>query len=124
MRHSSSASRCTAGAAGFLILSQWSTRPARYGEPSRFDTDAFAAERARLLEDDGASPSKNGIDGQCRLWPFSSFRCDAMTCRLSRQKRTRHERQRIAGVPFSPRLRPSLTNGAEAIRGFVFWAGL
>jgi hypothetical protein len=28
----------TAGAAAFLILSQWSTRPERYGEPSRFDT--------------------------------------------------------------------------------------
>jgi hypothetical protein len=26
------------GAAGFLILSQWSVRPDRYGEPSRFDT--------------------------------------------------------------------------------------
>ena len=35
---SSSASRFTAGAAGFLILSQWLTRPERYGEPSRFDT--------------------------------------------------------------------------------------
>ena len=35
---SSSASRFTAGAAGFLILSQWSTRPDRYGIPSRFDT--------------------------------------------------------------------------------------
>ena len=35
---SSSSSRRTAGAAGFLILSQWLTRPDRYGEPSRFDT--------------------------------------------------------------------------------------
>ncbi len=33
-----SASRFTAGANGFLILSQWSDRPARYGDPSRFDT--------------------------------------------------------------------------------------
>ena len=36
---SSSASRFTAGAAGFLILSQWLTRPDRYGEPTgRFNT--------------------------------------------------------------------------------------
>ena len=35
---SSSASRFTAGAAGFLIFSQSSTRPDRYGEPSRLDT--------------------------------------------------------------------------------------
>ena len=42
----------------------------------------------------------------------------------SGDRKQRHERQRIAGVPFSPRLRPSLTNGAEAIHGFVFWVGL
>ena len=35
---SSSASRRTAGAPGFLILTQWSTQPDRYGEPRRFDT--------------------------------------------------------------------------------------
>src|SRR5262249_51906408 len=34
----SSSSRRTAGASGFLILSQCAERPARYGEPSRFDT--------------------------------------------------------------------------------------
>src|SRR6476660_9628096 len=41
LRHllqSSSASRVTAGAAGFLTFSQQSARPARYGEPRRFDT--------------------------------------------------------------------------------------
>ena len=37
-RHSSSASRFTAGAAGFLTLIQSADRPNRYGEPSRFDT--------------------------------------------------------------------------------------
>ena len=36
--HSSSASRFTAGAAGFLNLSQCRVRPLTYGEPSRFDT--------------------------------------------------------------------------------------
>src|SRR5215813_7319590 len=36
--HSSSASRFTAGAAGFLNLSQCRMRPLTYGEPSRFDT--------------------------------------------------------------------------------------
>jgi hypothetical protein len=36
--HSSSASRVTAGAAGFLTFSQQSARPDRYGDPSRFDT--------------------------------------------------------------------------------------
>jgi hypothetical protein len=35
---SSSASRLTAGAAGFLILSQSLSRPERYVEPSRLDT--------------------------------------------------------------------------------------
>ena len=35
---SSSASRFTAGATGFLTLSQWSIRPERYGVPSRFET--------------------------------------------------------------------------------------
>jgi hypothetical protein len=35
---SSSASRFTAGAAGFLNLSQCRVRPLTYGEPSRFDT--------------------------------------------------------------------------------------
>jgi hypothetical protein len=35
---SSSASRFTAGAAGFLTLSQCADRPGRYGEPRRFDT--------------------------------------------------------------------------------------
>jgi hypothetical protein len=35
---SSSASRRTVGATGFLILSQWSDRPERYGEPSCLDT--------------------------------------------------------------------------------------
>ena len=35
---SSSVSRVTAGAAGFLILTQQSLRPGRYGDPSRFDT--------------------------------------------------------------------------------------
>ena len=35
---SSSASRVTAGAAGFLTLIQCSDRPARYDEPSRFET--------------------------------------------------------------------------------------
>lgn len=37
-RHSSSASRFAAGAAGFLNLSQCRVRPLTYGEPSRFDT--------------------------------------------------------------------------------------
>ena len=36
--HSSSASRFTAGAAGFLTFNQCADRPGRYGEPSRFDT--------------------------------------------------------------------------------------
>jgi hypothetical protein len=36
--HSSSVSRVTAGAAGFLTFSQETTRPERYGDPSRFDT--------------------------------------------------------------------------------------
>jgi len=36
--HSSSASRFTAGAAGFLNLSQCRVRPLTYGEPRRFDT--------------------------------------------------------------------------------------
>jgi len=36
--HSSSASRVTAGAAGFLTFSQQSVRPERYGEPRRFET--------------------------------------------------------------------------------------
>ena len=35
---SSSASRCTAGAAGLLNLSQCRVRPLTYGEPRRFDT--------------------------------------------------------------------------------------
>jgi hypothetical protein len=35
---SSSASRCTAGAAGFLLLIQSRERPERYGEPRRFET--------------------------------------------------------------------------------------
>ena len=35
---SSSASRFTAGAAGFFILSQSVVRPDRYRDPSRFDT--------------------------------------------------------------------------------------
>jgi hypothetical protein len=35
---SSSASRFTAGAAGFLTLSQSFDRPNRYGEPRRFET--------------------------------------------------------------------------------------
>src|SRR5580704_14194165 len=35
---SSSASRVTAGALGFLTLTQQSLRPGRYGEPRRFDT--------------------------------------------------------------------------------------
>ena len=38
LRHSSSASRFTAGAAGFLIFTHRSPRPDRYGEPSRFET--------------------------------------------------------------------------------------
>jgi hypothetical protein len=37
-RHSSSASRFTAGEAGFLTLIQSADRPNRYGEPRRFDT--------------------------------------------------------------------------------------
>jgi hypothetical protein len=37
-RQSSSASRRTAGDAGFLTLSQCAERPARYGEPKRFET--------------------------------------------------------------------------------------
>jgi len=47
---SSSASRRTAGAPGFLILIQWADRPARYGDPSRL-YDALAAERIGVLED-------------------------------------------------------------------------
>jgi hypothetical protein len=35
---SSCSSRHTAGASGFLILSQCTERPARYGEPNRLDT--------------------------------------------------------------------------------------
>ena len=46
---------------------------------------------------------------------FSSFRCDAMTCRGFGCKADTHKRQRIAGMPFSRRLQLSLTNGAEAI---------
>ena len=57
-------------------------------------------------------------------WPFLSFRCDAMTCRLSGQSGHGIERHRIAGAPFSARLRPSLTNSAEAIYEFVFGVGL
>jgi len=45
---------------------------------------------------------------------LSAFGCKADT----------HKRQRIAGMPFSRRLRLSLTNGAEAIHGSVFWVGL
>jgi len=35
---SSSASRFTAGAFGFLTFTQFGERPERYGEPNRFDT--------------------------------------------------------------------------------------
>ena len=35
LAQSISRSRRTAGACGFFILSHWSVRPARYGEPSR-----------------------------------------------------------------------------------------
>jgi hypothetical protein len=38
LRQFSSASRVTAGAAGFLTLIQQSARAAWYGEPRRFDT--------------------------------------------------------------------------------------
>ena len=39
----------------------------------------------------------------------TSLRCNDLSAFGT--KRTRHERQRIAGVPFSPGLRPSLTTG-------------
>jgi hypothetical protein len=45
VKTNSSASRFTADAAGFLILSQSLTRPERYAELSRFDT--MPSRRAR-----------------------------------------------------------------------------
>src|SRR5262245_53985553 len=46
--HSSSASRFTAGAFAFFILSQSGDRPERYGESLRFETITFKAELARV----------------------------------------------------------------------------
>jgi hypothetical protein len=45
--HSSSASRFTAGAAGFFILSQSGERPERYVGSFRFDTILRAPSRSR-----------------------------------------------------------------------------
>lgn len=53
-------SRPSAGAAGFLILSQYSDRPERYGEPSRFDTipsqPSLQAIRPSNLQKGGSDP--------------------------------------------------------------------
>jgi hypothetical protein len=64
--HSSSASRVTAGAAGFLTFSQQSARPARYGEPA-LRHDALTAERAGVLVDDRALGLVMGIERDARL---------------------------------------------------------
>ena len=48
---SSSASRLTAGACGFLNLSQSGDLPERLRDPSRLETMPFAAELAGMLED-------------------------------------------------------------------------
>jgi hypothetical protein len=47
---SSSASRVTAGALGFLTFTQCGHRPDRYGEPSRFDTIPSQPSRQSKLE--------------------------------------------------------------------------
>ena len=51
---SSSVSRVTAGAAGFLILIQQSARPGGYGEPKRFETMPSQPSAQCLFVDDRA----------------------------------------------------------------------
>jgi hypothetical protein len=54
---SSSSSRRTAGAAGFLVLSHWDDRPERYGEPSFFDTMPSQPSAQACLKMTRPSPS-------------------------------------------------------------------
>jgi hypothetical protein len=54
---SSSSSRRTAAAAGFLVLSHWGDRPERYGEPSFFDTMPSQPSAQACLKMTRPSPS-------------------------------------------------------------------
>src|SRR5438552_2253689 len=56
-RNSSSASRLTAGALGFFILSQSRERPLRLGEPFRFETMPSSPSLQACLSTIGPSPS-------------------------------------------------------------------
>jgi len=60
---SSSASRVTAGAGGFLIFSQLTTRSDWYAEPKRFDTIPLATELARVPIDDRAAIGVMLVEG-------------------------------------------------------------
>jgi hypothetical protein len=63
-------SRFTAGACGFLNLSQSGDRPDRYRDPSRFD-DAFDAQLAGMGEDK-RSVRVLQVLVQARPWPSLS----------------------------------------------------
>jgi hypothetical protein len=55
---SSSASRFTAGAFGFLLLIQCGVRPELYRESFRFETMPFEVEFACVMEDDSVRPPR------------------------------------------------------------------
>jgi hypothetical protein len=66
---SSSASRLTAGAFGFLILIQLATAPTDKANPTHFDTHALAAELTGVLKDNFARA--DGTSG-ARSWPINT----------------------------------------------------
>ena len=95
---SSSASRSTAGASGFLILSQWLTRPERWAEPRRFDTIPSHPREHACLKMISPSPSK------CLLKAIPSPA----------------SRRRVASVSFrSSRSSEGLRRDALVVRGYL-----
>jgi hypothetical protein len=101
---SSSSSRHTAGAAGFLILSQCADRPRTVWRPKPLGHDALTAERAGMLEMIASSSR------QARCWgvaaaavrPAGRIRSSMGSCRISSPfTPSRSNAHRIA-----PQLRP------------------
>jgi hypothetical protein len=109
----SSASRRAADAAGFLTLSQWSTRPDRHGDPRRFDvcprsrargmSSAQADDLAGLVRSEPRRPGADCVDDEAWRQVAVVFLHHAgvgvaKILGYHQERHTGHDRERCPGV--------------------------
>jgi hypothetical protein len=96
------------GAAGFLILSQWADRPARYGDPSRFD----------MMPSQLVAPSARAANGLLLLPPLAPAAAVGLDVRRASQPAGPEGLLSLASgnmAMWAPNMRESIGDSLDAV---------